>query len=231
MTWIRKRWKKLSRVRNEKHAYCPSCAGLGDVPCDHFRIRDNVSSGGVDYVRQPERGAADSREREVKSCKHGNINFCVAKGCMDTLCPLFPWVRVNDPVTPLSVYLKDVNMGTNFYLHWPTEKCSECGSVKSEPKARHIGKMSAGWVFTWHGWMDGKGLDDQKSWYEYLACNVLDEGAVIKNEYGDVYTFERFITMVTRARENGSSATGDSIGRASGKSRIGGDLFCFTDFS
>jgi len=81
-------------------------------------------------------------------------------------------------------------MGTNYYAY--ADVCEHCGRGDIR---NHIGKNSGGWTFSWHGgvWIMGEGLAMAcTDWYEYLAR----PGVVIKHEYGDVVSLEKFRKMV-----------------------------------
>jgi hypothetical protein len=75
-------------------------------------------------------------------------------------------------------------MGTNYYIE-PQEPCPHC--KRGYPEV-HIGKSSAGWVFSLH--VDDE-LDSWDKWLEFL------EGKVIRNEYGNAIPLANFIKTVT----------------------------------
>ena len=67
-------------------------------------------------------------------------------------------------------------MGTNYYVKG--EDCPTCGhAVKPD---LHIGKSSAGWKFMLHIDPDN-GINNLDDWVKIWS----QEGAVIRNEYGD----------------------------------------------
>lgn len=62
-------------------------------------------------------------------------------------------------------------MGTNYYMRY--NRCYECDRYEE----MHIGKMSAGWEFAFHG------TETIRSWFDWkarLAC----PGVIIVDEYG-----------------------------------------------
>ncbi len=66
-------------------------------------------------------------------------------------------------------------MGCNYYLE--RKPCSECGASGSE----HIGKLSGGHPFLFHG------TERENSWYLWnnrIEREVRVIGAVVKDEYG-----------------------------------------------
>lgn len=86
-------------------------------------------------------------------------------------------------------------MGTNYYWH-QKPKCPHCGR---HDKPKHIGKSSAGWVFSLHvgDWVDlgdeeilVSGLDDWKRLFSV-------QGSWIDDEYGDVVTSDEMISTIT----------------------------------
>lgn len=90
-------------------------------------------------------------------------------------------------------------MGTNYYLH--RNICPHCGRADEE---LHIGKSSAGWCFSLHVTDEITSLDD---WKKLFA----EEGAVIKDEYGDIETVETMLRTITQRRgREGPSAFGQN---------------------
>lgn len=73
-------------------------------------------------------------------------------------------------------------MGTNYYVK--TETCSHCGH---KPEPLHIGKMSAGWEFSFHATETIRSFAD---WREYLKDKVIE------NEYGCEVPYDQFVKMV-----------------------------------
>lgn len=71
-------------------------------------------------------------------------------------------------------------MGTNYYLHTEDKPpCDHCGR-KDNREPLHIGKSSAGWVFSLHV-MPELGLNDLADWEREWSL----PGTWIENEYGD----------------------------------------------
>jgi hypothetical protein len=82
-------------------------------------------------------------------------------------------------------------MGTNYYLHNP-KPCQTCGHDPNEPK--HIGKSSAGWVFSLHVYPE-EGIHDLGDWEREWV------NGVIKDEYGSVVTVDEMrLVIMARAR-------------------------------
>lgn len=99
-------------------------------------------------------------------------------------------------------------MGTNYY--WREKPCKCCGRFDE----LHIGKASAGWVFSWHGYRlcepdrwggDGTApeitrlgipLDTAARWTRFL----LATGGTIWDEYGDQLSAGDFLEMVQAKR-------------------------------
>lgn len=79
-------------------------------------------------------------------------------------------------------------MGTNYYLH--KAECQHC--QRSDPPM-HIGKSSVGWVFSLHVEPE-LGINDLWDWQ--VEWNT--EGAVIRNEYGDVVTPTDLLEIITK---------------------------------
>lgn len=78
-------------------------------------------------------------------------------------------------------------MGTNYYLH--TSVCPHCGRGEDDPL--HIGKSSAGWVFSLHAHPE-EGILDLPDW----VCLWSKPDAVIKNEYGDIISPEEMYRCI-----------------------------------
>lgn len=83
-------------------------------------------------------------------------------------------------------------MGTNFYLELP-----ESTAKHFESNPIHIGKSSAGWVFTLNAKQTKATasvlvcLDTWEKWVPYLKMGV------IVDEYGSKVTYEEFVFRVT----------------------------------
>ena len=80
-------------------------------------------------------------------------------------------------------------MGTNYYWH-PAPRCPECGR---EREALHIGKSSAGWVFSLHV-IPETGLLGLKEWFDLILSKK--EGFIV-NEYGDVVSPSAMYQVIT----------------------------------
>lgn len=115
-------------------------------------------------------------------------------------------------------------MGTNFYLHEPSEHAEEVaivadwchaqGYLAAEAVLRsatikegelHIGKSSAGWCFSLHVIPD-EGLNSLDDWKERWSR----PGAIIKDEYGDVVTPEEMLSRITERRYVGKGGRTES---------------------
>lgn len=84
-------------------------------------------------------------------------------------------------------------MGTNYYLH--TNVCKCCG--RSDERL-HIGKSSAGWVFSLRCHED-LGLMSLADWKDHIVFEV-EGGALIKDEYGNnIDVAELYDTIEHRA--------------------------------
>lgn len=82
-------------------------------------------------------------------------------------------------------------MGTNYYLEGPGQvPCCKCGRP-FEKVRQHIGKSSAGWVFTLHVYPE-KGINDLPDWWEFWN----KDDVTIKNEYGDTLTSAQMLTHI-----------------------------------
>lgn len=87
-------------------------------------------------------------------------------------------------------------MSTNFYLH-----VNACPSCKVSASTLHIGKRSNGWCFEWRGYLtpDSPFIDGApkslKSVEEWRAL-ILDPKHVVRDEYGDATSGEKFLAMV-----------------------------------
>lgn len=88
-------------------------------------------------------------------------------------------------------------MGTNYYYEpvGETEPCGECGHPK--PVQLHIGKNSAGWVFSLHTIPD-RGLYSLADWEAFWRNKP---GRVV-DEYGDVISMEDLLDLITNNKGN-----------------------------
>ncbi len=77
-------------------------------------------------------------------------------------------------------------MGTNYYV--TTNKCECCNRYDI---ICHIGKSSYGWAFSFRGYKKDN-LISWKTWKEFLK----DEELVIRDEYGDVITYNEFVEKI-----------------------------------
>jgi len=83
-------------------------------------------------------------------------------------------------------------MGTNYYAR--TNICEHCNRYDE----LHIGKSSAGWTFSFHGYKPSAFaehvplLDSWKAWQEYLQ----QPGIKVFSEYGEEVAYADFAKMV-----------------------------------
>jgi hypothetical protein len=83
-------------------------------------------------------------------------------------------------------------MGTNFYLHEPSEtRCAHCGHDPVK-QPLHIGKSSWGWCFSLHI-IPEENLLDLEAWQKRWS----QEGAVIYNEYKEIVPPDEMLEIVT----------------------------------
>lgn len=86
-------------------------------------------------------------------------------------------------------------MGTNYYLHKPLRNvCEHCGR-HDKPEKIHLGKSSSGWCFSLHVYPDTNLFDwpEIRTWLE----QQLLTGSVIKDEYSEQVSLEKFESIVT----------------------------------
>ena len=74
-------------------------------------------------------------------------------------------------------------MGCNYYV---SETCPHCGHVQEF----HIGKSSAGWVFSLHV-IPEKSINSLADWKSFL------KGKTIYDEYGDPVEYQKMIEIIT----------------------------------
>lgn len=79
-------------------------------------------------------------------------------------------------------------MGTNFYLYDKPD-CPICTRPFEE---RHIGKSSGGWCFSLHV-IPEDGIETLDDW----VVEWSKPGALIRNEYGEKFTPEEMLLIVT----------------------------------
>jgi len=79
-------------------------------------------------------------------------------------------------------------MGTNYYMKY--NLCDKCGRFDKI----HLGKASAGWRFMLQ-YNEGKYYKNWQEMKEWLK-KMIDDGAVIKNEYGEEVSLDEFINIV-----------------------------------
>lgn len=87
-------------------------------------------------------------------------------------------------------------MGTNYYFH-SQPKCKECGR---ETEGIHIGKSSGGWCFSLHVMPEEKIIN----WQDWLDHFKNYKDSYIKDEYGDIISFEKMIDIVENRKWNAS---------------------------
>ena len=80
-------------------------------------------------------------------------------------------------------------MGTNYYHY--TNECHCC----KRSDVQHIGKSSAGWVFSFHGTSD---IRSYKDWLVELV------GGTIVSEYGEIYSLDDFRKMIAECHRPGN---------------------------
>ena len=84
-------------------------------------------------------------------------------------------------------------MGTNYY--WEPAPCPTCG--RGHSKRIHIGKLSGGWEFIFHG------TDAIRSWKDWKT--VLSGAGAIYDEYGRSIAVADFIRLVDDQKAGGLS--------------------------
>jgi len=110
-----------------------------------------------------------------------------------------------------------VAVGTNYYLQDDSRLCIECGRGGVR---RHIGKSSAGWVFSLHVYPDD-GIHDLDDW------RALFERWPIVDEYGRDVTADRMVEIITkRSHPDGLSRNDAPDGRT--YRRGSGTWDCYT---
>lgn len=82
-------------------------------------------------------------------------------------------------------------MGTNYYLR--SQRCNHCGHL---PEDVHLGKSSLGWCFSLHV-MPECDIDSLDSMVKWLV-NVISDGSMIVDEYGETRSLDEFFNIVTR---------------------------------
>lgn len=87
-------------------------------------------------------------------------------------------------------------MGTNYYYQPPLKNCCPtCGRGDAEEEI-HIGKSSAGWVFSLHVTDE---IPNLEAWKAKWA-----EGGTIRDEYGEVISTEEMLRCITERKWPGS---------------------------
>ena len=98
-------------------------------------------------------------------------------------------------------------MGTNYYLK--SAACPHCGRRDSDEL--HIGKSSAGWSFSFHGydksWETEVTIRSCKDWREFLEKKTKDGSHEIVDEYGRSEPLEKFWNFVEAKRKGESNHT------------------------
>lgn len=90
-------------------------------------------------------------------------------------------------------------MGTNYYA--VTEICPHCGRFDKEI---HIGKYSAGWTFSFHGYRDycapfeDLKIETYSQWLDFLTQPSVQ----IRDEYGTNLALESLKDLIERKRVN-----------------------------
>lgn len=86
-------------------------------------------------------------------------------------------------------------MGTNYYWTPPAgEPCPHCGQAPEAPKARHIGKSSAGWCFALHVYPK-EGINTLEDWKA-----LWSSGGAIQDGYGKDVAVDRMLEIITERR-------------------------------
>ena len=83
-------------------------------------------------------------------------------------------------------------MGTNYYL-----MKGICPSCQRAHEELHIGKSSGGWCFSLHV-MPEEGIRDLPDWLQLFN----EDGAKIRNEYGEDISVEEMIEEITKRKGN-----------------------------
>jgi hypothetical protein len=84
-------------------------------------------------------------------------------------------------------------MGTNYYLVKDTPApCNHCGRPY-ESERKHIGKSSAGWVFSLHI-IPEEGIDDLDDWQRVWSR----PGWKIEDEYGETVSPDEMLARITQ---------------------------------
>lgn len=86
----------------------------------------------------------------------------------------------------------ELSMGTNYYLHYPSEtRCNHCGHDPNDPTV-HIGKSSYGWKFSLHI-IPEKNILSLEDWKREWS----KEGTTIKDEYDRTFTPQEMLEVIT----------------------------------
>lgn len=85
-------------------------------------------------------------------------------------------------------------MSTNYYLM--NNCCPTCGHTQ---RPRHIGLSAMGWAFLLHVYPE-EGIHDWDDWEKLLRASANVETTMIKDEYGNVITFEEMCREVTERK-------------------------------
>ncbi len=111
-------------------------------------------------------------------------------------------------------------MGTNYYHEMRANHCAACGRADAE--RLHIGKSSAGWVFSLRTYPD-KGIHTLGDWVKRLEA-----GGTIRDEYGEEVTLGDMLAVITarmgasqtwtpgELTQNGAEAGPHGLARISG---------------
>jgi len=103
-------------------------------------------------------------------------------------------------------------MGTNYYTK--IKECEHCGRFEEI----HLGKSSVGWKFCFN-------LNGKKYYQNYGELKDFLQDKLIKNEYEEVVSFEKFIELI----QNKQSAKSDQSDY--GAININGYIFYDGEFS
>ncbi len=136
-----------------------------------------------------------------------------------------------------------IKMGINYYLL--TNVCDHCG--RGDEKI-HLGKISAGWAFSFRGYRNGhidglpEGIEKVESFEEW-ADMIRIPNTAIEDEYGAQLDKEEFIESVLRRPEKIKASSGKEplyhaqymedheYGRYFDDEMINGHSFSFNEFS
>ena len=87
-------------------------------------------------------------------------------------------------------------MGTNYYFNPAVKPCETCGHLAPGGERLHIGKSSAGWVFSLHVIPELR-INSFTDWKEY----ILGTPGLIVDEYGTNISFNELFDEVIANRQ------------------------------